>query len=286
MTDPFHITGPAVISVSGGRTSGLMLRRILDAHDGRLPDDVVAIFTNTGREMPATLDFIQAMSVHWEVAITWLEFRRDVETGHRWAEVVSHNSAARDGEPFDAMLAIKPMLPNPVMRFCTLELKIKTMARYVRQVLGWEHWATVVGLRADEPGRVGKALARAAAHKGRFSSTCPLSDAGVIEADVLQFWREQPFDLGLRGSWEGNCDGCFLKGRGAITRMLRDHPERMAWWAATETRMRGRTLKPDTALFRADRESYTALTRLVGDQGVLPFNVFDDRLECQWACTD
>jgi hypothetical protein len=42
MTDPFHIEGPAIINVSGGRTSALMLRRILDAHDGTLPDDVVA----------------------------------------------------------------------------------------------------------------------------------------------------------------------------------------------------------------------------------------------------
>lgn len=29
--DPFLIEGPAVISFSGGRTSGYMLRRVLDA---------------------------------------------------------------------------------------------------------------------------------------------------------------------------------------------------------------------------------------------------------------
>lgn len=40
MTNAFAITGPAVLNVSGGRTSALMLRRVLDAHGGTLPRDV------------------------------------------------------------------------------------------------------------------------------------------------------------------------------------------------------------------------------------------------------
>ena len=36
MSEPFLITGPAIISVSGGRTSGYMLWRILQAHGGTL----------------------------------------------------------------------------------------------------------------------------------------------------------------------------------------------------------------------------------------------------------
>ncbi|WLG54047.1 hypothetical protein PSH77_15230 [Pseudomonas extremorientalis] len=47
--NPFLITGPAQIGVSGGRTSGQMLRRILDAHGGKLPADVHAFFENTGK---------------------------------------------------------------------------------------------------------------------------------------------------------------------------------------------------------------------------------------------
>ncbi len=59
MLDPFLISGPAVISFSGGRTSAYMLWRILRAHGGALPDDVVVCFANTGREMSATLDFVR-----------------------------------------------------------------------------------------------------------------------------------------------------------------------------------------------------------------------------------
>jgi hypothetical protein len=47
MTDPYQIEPPALISFSGGRTSGYMLRKILDAYDGRLPQGIVAAFAKT-----------------------------------------------------------------------------------------------------------------------------------------------------------------------------------------------------------------------------------------------
>ena len=46
--NPYLIHGPALISFSGGRTSGYMLKKILDAHSGLLPDDVHVTFANTG----------------------------------------------------------------------------------------------------------------------------------------------------------------------------------------------------------------------------------------------
>lgn len=67
---PFFIDGPAVISFSGGRTSAEMLRRILDAHDGELPDDVFVDFTNTGKEREETLVFVNECSVRWGIPIT------------------------------------------------------------------------------------------------------------------------------------------------------------------------------------------------------------------------
>lgn len=73
--NPFFIEGPAVLSISGGRTSAYMLRMVLDAHGGALPPDVLAIFANTGKEMPETLDFIEECSQRWSVPIKWLEYR-------------------------------------------------------------------------------------------------------------------------------------------------------------------------------------------------------------------
>lgn len=62
--DHFKIDGPAVISFSGGRTSGLMLRRCLDAG---LQPDVHVLFANTGKERPETLDFVRDCGLNWGV---------------------------------------------------------------------------------------------------------------------------------------------------------------------------------------------------------------------------
>ena len=39
--DIFRLETPGVINFSGGRTSGYMLRKILDAYDNKLPDDLL-----------------------------------------------------------------------------------------------------------------------------------------------------------------------------------------------------------------------------------------------------
>ena len=69
----YRINEPALISFSGGRTSGFMLYHILQAHNGSLPDDVHVAFANTGKEMPETLDFVRDCGDHWGVNINWLE---------------------------------------------------------------------------------------------------------------------------------------------------------------------------------------------------------------------
>jgi 3'-phosphoadenosine 5'-phosphosulfate sulfotransferase (PAPS reductase)/FAD synthetase len=274
-TDPFRIVGPAVISFSGGRTSAYMLWRILDAHGGTLPDDVVACFANTGREMPATLDFVRDCGAAWNVPIRWLEYRW--EPGRNYAVEVSHNSASRDGEPFEQTMIAHGFNPNPLTRFCTTDLKIKTIRRWMKAERGWGRFLNVVGLRADEMGRVERLRDPARQKKDGMPVACPLADAGVEQIDVFAFWKAQPFDLRLKGAWEGNCDGCFLKGRAALERMFLDHPERMQWWVEIEQdRLGGKIANgwknPDMALFRADREDYATMARTVRDQGRLPFD--------------
>lgn len=282
VSDPFRIEGPAVVSFSGGRTSAYMLWRILQAHGGTLPANVVCLFQNTGREMPATLDFVRDCGAAWNVPIRWLEYRW-APGGPSYVEV-SHNSASRDGEPFEMLTRARSMLPNPTMRFCTEELKIRTSYRFIRDQFGWRKWTAAVGLRADESVRVERIMARNGTHKNADTVVCPLFDAGVQQMDVWKFWRSQPFDLRLAGSWEGNCDGCFLKNRGAIMRMHKDHPERMTWWAMIEASRAGTTRKPEMAKFRANREDYATLARLSRDQGAMDFEHASDLPCLEAAC--
>ena len=215
--DPFLIHGPAVVSFSGGRTSAYMLHRILQAHGGTLPDDVVVCFANTGREMPATLDFVRDCGAAWNAPIVWLEFAHGYVDGkrrrHRWAEVVSHNSASRNGEPFDRLLESKRIVPDRSRRFCSEQLKVNTIRRHLTQVLGWTRWLNVVGFRADEGRRIDDKRAYEAAHPEPFISAFPLADAGVQEFEILAAWRGGSFGFDLRLDTDGdggNCDGCFL----------------------------------------------------------------------------
>src|ERR1041384_3269478 len=113
--------GNVQIAFSGGRTSAYLLRQIIDANGG-IPDRAVVAFQNTGREMPETLDFVQEVGARWGVPIVWLEY---LPQAPHFA-IVSHNSANRDGAPFEALIRKKRYLPNQQQRFCTIELKLLT----------------------------------------------------------------------------------------------------------------------------------------------------------------
>lgn len=290
MPNPFRITGPAIVNVSGGRTSGFMLHQILDAHDGKLPPDVHAVFCNTGREMPATLDFVDEMARQWSVYIQWLEYRRDPETGRQWAEPVSHNSASRQGEPFEMLLQARGwMLPGPKMRFCTEELKMRTVHRWVRAELGWGWHRRYLGLRADELHRVQRIALRNKERKDGHFGSCPLAKARMTKLQhVTPFWATQLFDLGIEGDWEGNCDGCFLKRQSALVRMTLDHPMLMVWWQRMEAQAKARGYT--NGQFRApDRESYAELAEHVRRSPRLPMldpddSGFDVLADCEGGC--
>ena len=246
MSDPFKIDGPTCISFSGGRTSAYMLWRVLEAHGMSLPPGAVVCFANTGKEDEATLRFVHDCETHWGLEINWLEYI------HKGFKKVNFDSADRQGEPFEALIQKKKYLPNPVARFCTEELKVKTINKF----LEWMRVEaeTMVGVRADEPRRVGKLRQR--------GLLIPLVDAGVTQAEVQSFWKSQPFDLGLpfRDGVTplGNCDLCFLKGPQQILGLVKDKPERAIWWAKQEHSVQ--------ATFRSDRPSYGQMHKFLTDQ--------------------
>jgi 3'-phosphoadenosine 5'-phosphosulfate sulfotransferase (PAPS reductase)/FAD synthetase len=210
-----------------------MLWRALKAYDGALPYDHVVTFANTGKEREETLRFVHECGTRWNVPIVWLEFvSRSGPTEGRY-ERVSFNSASRDGTPFARLIKAKSYTPNSMMRFCTEELKVNAIKYFVQTELGWKSWANVIGLRHDEGHRVFKALARNDEAKSPWISKMPLAAAKVTKADVAAFWDKQDFDLGLK-SYEGNCDLCFLKGRGKLKTLIRENPESADWWMAQE----------------------------------------------------
>lgn len=281
MANPYLLELPAVVSFSGGRTSGYMTRKILDAFRqeyGTIPSGLHWVFCNTGKEREETLDFVERCSIEWDFPVHWLEYRW--EPGRHYFAEVNYATASRKGEPFEMVIQAREFLPNPVMRFCTAELKIRTTNRFVLQSLMLEEYRNAIGLRADEEKRVLKMRAkrittyeptlwedwilksvyRGADHPPGERPVQPMFDAGAQLADVMTFWGGQPFDLQLTQD-EGNCDLCFLKGAAKLIRLMEKNPEQAAWWVKQELKIVGRE-KPGTELFRADRPPYAELLRI------------------------
>ena len=251
--------GNVLVSFSGGRTSGYMLHKILDAN-GDLPERCKVVFANTGREMPETLDFVNECAERWNVPITWLEYKKPMPK----FEVVNHNLAARSGEPFEAVIRASRYIPNTMRRNCTEELKVKTIKRYLVSQ-GWRCWTNAVGIRADEVRRIKGSKDK------RWKNWFPVYDAAETKIDIAKFWTKQnlAFDLRLpliNGvTPQSNCDGCFLKSELKLAEMWRDNPKRMQWWSDLESEF-GHT-------FRYDGVSYQQIKDNLDRQGDWVFDV-------------
>jgi 3'-phosphoadenosine 5'-phosphosulfate sulfotransferase (PAPS reductase)/FAD synthetase len=256
--NPYKITEPTCISFSGGRTSAYMLYKVLEAHDMSLPDEAIVCFANTGKEDEATLRFVEECSKQWKVEIHWLEYRNADPAFER----VTFETASRDGEPFEALICKRQYLPNPVTRFCTAELKIRTIHKYLKS-LGWDHNESMdwVGMRADEQRRAAKI---------KDKSRIPLVADGVTKETVGAFWRNQAFDLELPNingvTYHGNCDLCFLKGGSQVLSLIAEKPKRAIWWAKMEALGLELASKPSGAVFRSDRPSYASMIKFSAEQ--------------------
>ena len=264
----FLIDEPTVISFSGGRTSAYMLWRVLQANGG-LPEEAIVVFANTGKEEEATLEFVRDCETNWGVEIHWLEYQNDDPKFRR----VNFETASRNGEPFEMLIRKRKYLPNPVTRFCTAELKIRTIHKYVKS-LGWDHNENMdwVGIRADEQRRAVK----------MDRSRVPLYVAGVTAQDIGSFWSQQPFDLKLPNvngkTMHGNCDLCFLKGGNQVLSLIQEKPERAIWWAKMETVVQSSGMtRGDGDRFRSDRPSYAEMMNFAKNQTQL---FHDESIPC------
>lgn len=277
MSNPFKVTEPTCISFSGGRTSAFMLYKVLEAHNGKLPEDAVVCFANTGKEDEATLKFVHDCETHWNVPIVWLEYCDAEESKDRWKQV-TFETASRNGEPFEAVIRKKNYLPNPVTRFCTIEMKIRTIANYLLSIGMCDtrsegEYMSWVGIRADEKRRAAKI----------DRSRTPLVVAGIGKEEVGEFWRNQPFDLELPNfngvTYHGNCDLCFLKGESQTRSLIAEKPERAIWWARMEALALALASRPDGARFRKDRDSYQSMLDFAKNQMPM-FDNPDESIPC------
>jgi 3'-phosphoadenosine 5'-phosphosulfate sulfotransferase (PAPS reductase)/FAD synthetase len=277
--DPFLVDQPTVISFSGGRTSAYMLWRVLQSNNG-LPKEAIVCFANTGKEEEATLRFVDRCSKEWNVPITWLEYADAPEVKDRFKQV-TFETASREGEPFEALILKRKYLPNPVSRFCTVELKVRTIHRYLK-ANGWTEWDSMIGIRADEQRRLAKIGNQD--YGKHEEKVAPLGRVGITKELVGEFWRSQPFDLELPNmngvTKHGNCDLCYLKPAGQVLSLIQEKPSRAIWWAKMEQVIQSTgQLTGDGARFRSDRPSYSQMASFT-DQQTDMFDTNEEGIAC------
>lgn len=214
-----------LVSVSGGRTSGLMAKLLFD----RFSDvyEMQFLFANTSREKEETLEFVRDLQLYFGIPIVWVE--AVVHHGERKGtthRVVDFYSACRKeknkgyGRVFEEVIK-KYGIPNAAFPHCTRELKTAPIRSYLKSI-GWgnyKKYTTAIGIRYDEPKRVNLIKAK---EERQFY---PLWEWGINNSDVLGFWGKQIFDLKIKGQHQGNCDKCYKKTNRKIATQILEEPE-------------------------------------------------------------
>ena len=251
------------VSFSGGRSSAMMAKIMLDNYP---KDELLFTFANTGKELPETLDFVHECDVRWGLGVVWIEYCPTNKF-----KVVDYESASRNGEPFEALIEKRNYLPNRVTRFCTTELKVRPMAKFI-QSLDYESWDAAIGIRKDEPNRYHRM--KSAKKRDRWEYIFPLWDMQITKKEVETFWNNAGFDLAIHSNL-GNCDFCFMKGLNKKLSQARVMPENLQWWADMEAKTGSRFVN-----------DYTMKQLQVLAKNPSLFDSLEDELEISCFCGD
>lgn len=259
-----------VVSVSGGRTSALMVHEL-----ERLKKEkgwhVEYVFFDTSAEHPKTYEFLRSVAAHYGIKIHCLKgrFNQPIKTGHT-VDVLGVNEIGTDMKAgaYNELVQ-KYGIPHVAGAFCTTRMKEETCNKFCES-MGWRERTNWVGYRADEPARY-------------FGKTCwqELKAYGMPFGELANIFRaavrgESLSDFYLAGStrelitlraetlkqkklrylvelsdmnkadvnafWSkmpfdleipdhlGNCVFCFKKSLNKVALAMRDEPELFAQW--------------------------------------------------------
>ena len=211
-----------LISFSGGRTSAFMCDYIIKAEKYK-DYEKVFVFANTGKEREETLEFVNECDKFFNLNLIWLEAKFTKEHGKKnWFKIVDYESAARNGEPFEAFIK-KERISNAAYPNCSGRLKSIPIHKFMGDN-GYKNYYTAIGIRADETQRINWE----SANENKY--IYPLAtDFRVDSKYIRKWWSNQSFDLQLK-DYEGNCDMCWKKSKRKLMTLILEKPNLINWW--------------------------------------------------------
>lgn len=204
------------VSFSAGQSSAFMAKKLKEEFSHIY--DLKFGFANTGEESEKTLIFADRCDREFGLNLVWLE--AVVHFGERVGstyKIVSFNTAARNGEPFEDVIK-KYGIPNKAYPHCTRELKLAPMRTWLNSI-GWTVGThlTAVGIRADEPKRLRK-------DADKVGIVYPMAHwFPMTKPEINDFWEQQPFRLGLQ-EHQGNCKWCWKKSFKKLVTIAKETP--------------------------------------------------------------
>lgn len=164
-----------VLGLSGGKDSAALAIYMRDNY----PDlDIQYYFTDTGKELPEVIDFVNRLEGYLGKKII-----------DPYEEVFSSNREKKD---FDYHLKQhKNYLPSPQARWCTIQMKLVPFEKWIKTKIeseGYEEVISYVGIRADEPERNGFLTNNV--NENYLTIRMPFREDGLNRKDVFDILKK------------------------------------------------------------------------------------------------
>jgi 3'-phosphoadenosine 5'-phosphosulfate sulfotransferase (PAPS reductase)/FAD synthetase len=180
-----------ILGLSGGKDSTALALYLKD----KVPE-IEYFFCDTHKELPETYAYLKTIEILLGKKIKILEANRG----------------------FDHWLAIKKgFLPSPRKRWCTEQLKISPIERFV----GNDETVSYIALRADED-RVGYIST-----KPNIKPVFPFMNDGLIKKDIFRIIEESGIGIPDYYSWRSRsgCFFCFFQRKIEWVKLSEIHPD-------------------------------------------------------------
>jgi 3'-phosphoadenosine 5'-phosphosulfate sulfotransferase (PAPS reductase)/FAD synthetase len=182
-----------ILGLSGGKDSTALAIFLRQKH----PElEMEYFFCDTHKELPETYEYLDRIEARLGIKIVRLESERGFD---HWLDIYGG------------------ALPSPQMRWCTKQMKILPLERFV----GSDDAVSYVGIRADEnrEGYVSK--------KSNIKPVFPFQEYGLVKADIFQLLEESGIGVPDYYKWRSRsgCFFCFFQRKYEWVMLEQEHPD-------------------------------------------------------------